>query len=70
MVDEGLEFAVMEVSSQGINTHRIAELHFDLGILTNITLDHLDTHANFLEYREAKKPFHKYVSPPWRYSSS
>ncbi len=63
MVDEGLEFAVMEVSSQGINTHRIAELHFDLGILTNITLDHLDTHANFLEYREAKNRFINMLAP-------
>lgn len=57
MAAEGSEFAIMEVSSQGINTHRIAESHFDLGILTNITLDHLDTHANFLEYRQTKRRF-------------
>lgn len=56
-VDAGCEYAVMEVSSHGIHQHRIAGLHFDVGVFTNITHDHLDYHKTFKEYIKAKKQF-------------
>jgi UDP-N-acetylmuramoyl-L-alanyl-D-glutamate--2,6-diaminopimelate ligase len=57
MVEEGCEFAFMEVSSHAIHQRRIAGLHFVGAIFTNITHDHLDYHKTFLEYINAKKRF-------------
>jgi UDP-N-acetylmuramoyl-L-alanyl-D-glutamate--2,6-diaminopimelate ligase len=56
-VKAGCEFAVMEVSSHGIHQNRIAGLHFEIGVFTNITHDHLDYHKTFSEYIKAKKKF-------------
>ncbi len=57
MNDEGVEFCFMEVSSHGIHQHRSDGLHFEGGIFTNITHDHLDYHKTFAEYRDVKKSF-------------
>lgn len=56
-VESGCEYAVMEVSSHGIHQNRIAGLHFQLGVFSNITHDHLDYHQTFAEYIKAKKQF-------------
>lgn len=42
MVDAGCEYMVMEVSSQGIKMDRVAGMHFNYGIFTNITPTTLD----------------------------
>ena len=57
MNDAGVEFCFMEVSSHGIHQHRTEGLHFQGGIFTNLTHDHLDYHNTFLEYRDVKKSF-------------
>ena len=57
MVDEGCQFAAMEVSSHGMVQHRTAGLRFRGGIFTNLTRDHLDYHGTFKAYLEAKKSF-------------
>lgn len=57
MVQEGCEYAFMEVSSHAIVQERIAGLHFTGGVFTNITHDHLDFHKTFAEYISAKKRF-------------
>jgi UDP-N-acetylmuramoyl-L-alanyl-D-glutamate--2,6-diaminopimelate ligase len=57
MVDEGCEFAFMEVSSHAVHQERIAGLRFKGGVFTNITHDHLDYHKTFRNYLEAKKKF-------------
>jgi UDP-N-acetylmuramoyl-L-alanyl-D-glutamate--2,6-diaminopimelate ligase len=56
-VEVGCEYAVMEVSSHGIHQNRIAGLHFQVGVFSNITHDHLDYHKTFAEYIKAKKKF-------------
>lgn len=52
MVEEGCEYMIMEVSSQGIKMHRVDGILFDYGLFTNISRDHIgpDEHADFEEY--------------------
>ena len=57
MVDAGCAYCFMEVSSHAIVQERIRGLHFEGGIFTNITHDHLDYHKTFAAYIEAKKLF-------------
>ena len=57
MVDEGCEFAFMEVSSHAVEQKRIAGLTFTGGVFTNLTHDHLDYHLTFANYLNAKKAF-------------
>ena len=57
MVEEGCEYAFMEVSSHAVVQNRIAGLKFTGAVFTNITHDHLDYHKTFDEYIRAKKRF-------------
>lgn len=57
MVDEGCEYAFMEVSSHAAHQNRIWGLHFTGAVFTNITHDHLDYHKTFKDYILAKKLF-------------
>jgi len=57
MVDGGVEYCFMEVSSHGIHQERTEALHFVGGIFTNLSHDHLDYHPTFAEYRDVKKSF-------------
>lgn len=57
MNHEGVEYCFMEVSSHGIHQKRTAGLHFQGGIFTNLSHDHLDYHDTFAEYRNVKKQF-------------
>ncbi|UFH30487.1 UDP-N-acetylmuramoyl-L-alanyl-D-glutamate--2,6-diaminopimelate ligase [Chryseobacterium sp. C-71] len=56
-VEEGCEFAFMEVSSHGIAQNRIEGLTFKIAGFTNLTHDHLDYHKTFDEYLKIKKRF-------------
>ena len=57
MVAVGCEFCFMEVSSHGIHQKRTESLHFQGGVFTNLSHDHLDYHETFAEYRDVKKSF-------------
>lgn len=54
MCDQGVEYAVMEVSSHALEQHRVSGCDFNTAVLTNITEDHLDFHLNFERYLAAK----------------
>ena len=56
-IDNGSYLIIMEVSSQGIKEGRVNGLSFDVGLLTNITLDHLDYHKTFDDYFYTKVLF-------------
>ena len=57
MVEEGIQYCFMEVSSHGIEQRRISGLEFAGGIFSNLTHDHLDYHNSFDDYRDVKKDF-------------
>jgi UDP-N-acetylmuramoyl-L-alanyl-D-glutamate--2,6-diaminopimelate ligase len=57
MIDAGVEYCFMEVSSHGIHQKRTEALHFAGGVFTNLSHDHLDYHPTFAEYRDVKKSF-------------
>lgn len=59
MVEKGMEYVVMEVSSHAIEMGRVAGLEYDIGIFTNITRDHLDFHKTFENYINAKAKLFK-----------
>lgn len=48
---------IMEVSSQGIKENRVNGLDFEIGLFTNLTLDHLDYHKTFEDYFYTKAMF-------------
>ena len=57
MIQAGVGYCFMEVSSHGIHQKRTEALHFEGGVFTNLSHDHLDYHATFAEYRDVKKSF-------------
>ncbi len=54
MADAGCTHVVMEVSSHALVLDRVAGVHFDVGVFTNLTQDHLDFHHTMEEYLRAK----------------
>jgi UDP-N-acetylmuramoyl-L-alanyl-D-glutamate--2,6-diaminopimelate ligase len=54
MVEAGITHVVLEATSHGLAQHRVAACEFDLGVVTNITHEHLDYHETYEAYREAK----------------
>jgi len=56
-VENGADFASIEVSSHGLVQHRIEALKFRAAIFTNLSRDHLDYHETMEKYAEAKKRF-------------
>ncbi|HIJ81763.1 MAG TPA: UDP-N-acetylmuramoyl-L-alanyl-D-glutamate--2,6-diaminopimelate ligase [Desulfuromonadales bacterium] len=52
--EAGAKAFVMEVSSHALEQKRVDGCHFDVGIFSNLTRDHLDYHLSMDNYREAK----------------
>lgn len=51
----GCTFVVMEVSSFGLEQHRIGPSRFEAAVFLNLTQDHLDVHGSMECYYQAKK---------------
>ena len=54
MVAKEIQYVVMEVSSHALCLHRVDGIHFDIGVFTNLSPEHLDFHNTMDEYLEAK----------------
>jgi len=54
MVDKGVNYAVMEVSSHALELNRVSGCDFNAAVLTNVTDDHLDFHQTYERYLSAK----------------
>ncbi len=59
MRDAGCRQAVMEVSSHGIDQHRVLGMQFGIAVFTNLTRDHLDYHKTLEAYFEVKSRLFK-----------
>jgi UDP-N-acetylmuramoyl-L-alanyl-D-glutamate--2,6-diaminopimelate ligase len=54
MVEAGLTHVVLETTSHGWAQYRVDACEFDIGVITNITHEHLDQHGSYENYRAAK----------------
>lgn len=54
MVEAGLTHVVLETTSHGWSQHRVDACEFDVGVITNITWEHMNEHATYENYRAAK----------------
>lgn len=57
LADAGAKSFVMEVSSHALEQKRVDGCHFDVGIFSNLTRDHLDYHGSMEQYLKAKERF-------------
>lgn len=56
MAENGCEYAVIETSSHGLSKklNRTGNIDFDCGVFMNVTLEHLEFHKTFEQYRDDK----------------
>ena len=54
MVDSGLTHVVLETTSHGWAQYRVDACEFDIGVVTNITHEHMNEHGSYENYRAAK----------------
>lgn len=56
MIEAGITHAVIESTSHGLSarTCRLAHVHYDAAILTNMSQEHLEFHGTFEQYRHDK----------------
>ena len=54
MLDSGMEYVVMEVSSHALDLNRVYGIHFIIGVFTNLSQEHLDYHKTMENYLTAK----------------
>jgi UDP-N-acetylmuramoyl-L-alanyl-D-glutamate--2,6-diaminopimelate ligase len=66
MVKANAEYAIIETSSHGLAQHRVDGCEFDVGVLTNITSEHLDYHKSREEYINAKELLFRRLSKSFR----
>jgi len=53
-VKAGDKYIVLEVTSHGLDQYRFLGIKFDVGVITNITHEHLDYHKTFENYLNTK----------------
>jgi len=54
MVNQKIEYVVLEVTSHGLDQYRLLGVPFEIGVLTNVTHEHLDYHKTYENYVAAK----------------
>lgn len=54
MVENGVDTAIMEVSSHALHMGRVHGCDYDIAVFTNLTQDHLDYHKTMEDYKQAK----------------
>ena len=64
MVEAGCAYAVVEATSHGLALDRLADVAFDVGVLTNLAEDHLDFHGTIEAYADAKRQLFAQLDAP------
>lgn len=59
IADKGFKYVVLEVTSHGLDQYRLLESNFSIGVVTNITHEHLDYHKTWENYLKAKAKLFK-----------
>ena len=52
---------LIEVTSQGVVAHRHRFVNWNMGAITNLAPEHIESHGSFENYRDAKLSFLRYV---------
>lgn len=52
--DNGSEYMILEVTSHGLDQFRFFGINFEVGVITNVTNEHLDYHKTFENYLMTK----------------
>ncbi len=63
MVESDVKYAVIEATSHGLELQRVRGCAFDIGVVTNITHEHLDFHGTIENYRRAKARLFEMLDP-------
>ncbi len=63
MLDAGVTHAIIEATSHGLELQRVRGCNFDVGVVTNITHEHLDFHKSLANYRRAKARLFEMLDP-------
>src|SRR6266516_4455345 len=63
MLDADVTHAVIEATSHGLELQRVRGCNFDVGVVTNITHEHLDFHKTLDNYRRAKARLFEMLEP-------
>ncbi len=58
-VDRGCDYAVIEVTSEGIKQFRHAFIDFKTAVITNLTREHIESHGSFENYKKEKAKLFK-----------
>ena len=59
IVDKGFKYVVLESTSHGLAQHRLLGCNFFMGVVTNITHEHLDYHKTWNNYLSSKAKLFK-----------
>ncbi len=59
IVNKGTKYLVLETTSHGLDQHRTLGCNFWIGVLTNLTHEHLDYHKTFQKYKTSKAKLFK-----------
>lgn len=61
-VSRGCDYAIIEVTSQGVLQHRHRFVEFDAALVTNLEPEHIEAHGSFENYRDSKVRFFRDVA--------
>ena len=59
----GVRYGIIEATSHGLELGRVHGCNFDVGVVTNITHEHLDFHKTIEGYRRAKARLFEMLDP-------
>jgi UDP-N-acetylmuramoyl-L-alanyl-D-glutamate--2,6-diaminopimelate ligase len=63
MVAEGVDYAVIESTSSGLELERLAGIAYDVAVVTNITSEHIEVHGTKEGYWRAKAMLFERIDP-------